>query len=265
MDVLGALAALILDFMASAPGVPGVLLYTLVASIPLTLLHEMGHALVARRRLRSEVRVVVGTSGRLAELRLFGVSVSLRALARPGCVAGYAQYDATYATRRDVALIALGGPAASLAGFGICAWALAVAPDVGIAHGALWALTLGGAVASVVNLVPMTLRERRDGPIVRTDGRIALDCLRAARTTTPRREPAARRKRATSAATPGIASTTTGHLPLRGRGGAALGGEPVTRTSVPAMADDDLARRARRLATNRGRSIPPPSRRYDWR
>jgi hypothetical protein len=36
------------------------------------LVHELGHAAVARRRLCSEVRVVVGDTGQLGELRVLG-------------------------------------------------------------------------------------------------------------------------------------------------------------------------------------------------
>jgi hypothetical protein len=258
MDLLVALAALIDGFMGSALAMPAEILYVLVATIPLTLLHELGHGLVARRRLGADVHVVVGTSGRLADLRLCGVSVSLNALAHPGRRSGYAEIHASYATRRDVALIALGGPAASFAGFVLCAWPLSLVPDDGVLHDALWTLTAGGVFAWGLNLVRMTLREGRDGPMLRTDGRIVLDCLRAPRTTTP--GPAAvPRARATSTATPSVVSTA-GHLPLRRRGGAPLGVEPITRTSFPDMADDGLARRARRLSANRGRSVPPPNR-----
>jgi hypothetical protein len=57
---------------------------------------------------------------------------------------------------------------------------LSVASSAGVLHDALWAATLGG-VFGVLNLVPLSLRERRDGPTVRTDGRLALDALRVAR------------------------------------------------------------------------------------
>jgi hypothetical protein len=47
------------------------------------------------------------------------------------------------------------------------------------------------------------------------------------------------------------------HDPLKGRRGAVLGVEPVQRTTAH-DADDDLARRARRLNANAWRSVGPP-------
>ena len=157
------------------------LVYLFVAGIPLTLLHELGHALVARRRLGSDVQVVVGTSGRLADVRLFGVSVSLNALTHPGRIDGHAVVDVAYATRRDIALSALGGPAASFVGFTICAATLSLAPHAGAAHDALWTLTLAGALVCSLNLVPVTLREHGGGPAISSDGGIVLDSVRAPR------------------------------------------------------------------------------------
>jgi hypothetical protein len=95
-------------------------------------------------------------------------------------VDGVAEFDATDATARDVLLIALAGPAASLVGTMLTAWALSACSPSGVLHDLLWAATLGGAFA-VLNLVPITFQEQRDGPPVRTDGRLALDALRVAR------------------------------------------------------------------------------------
>jgi hypothetical protein len=48
------------------------------------------------------------------------------------------------------------------------------------------------------------------------------------------------------------------HEPLRGQDGTPLGVEPLARTAAPDVADSGLARRARRLGSNRWRSVPPP-------
>lgn len=48
------------------------------------------------------------------------------------------------------------------------------------------------------------------------------------------------------------------HPPLRGRDGTALGVEPIARSSEAEPVNDELARRARRLAKNAWRSTPPP-------
>jgi hypothetical protein len=89
-------------------------------------------------------------------------------------------FDASRATIRDVLLIALAGPAASLAGTVISAWALSAASPPGVVHDLLWAATLTG-VFGVLNLVPLRLQEGRTGPTFRSDGRLALDALRLAR------------------------------------------------------------------------------------
>lgn len=56
---------------------------------------------------------------------------------------------------------------------------------------------------------------------------------------------------------PALAKVT--HLPLRGREGVALGVEPIARPTEPDVVNDELARRARRLARNDWRSTPPPA------
>jgi hypothetical protein len=48
------------------------------------------------------------------------------------------------------------------------------------------------------------------------------------------------------------------HDALRGRDGAHLGVEPLSRAGQPEPGESGLARRARRLGQNRWRSVPPP-------
>jgi hypothetical protein len=81
---------------------------------------------------------------------------------------------------RDVLLIAVSGPAASLLGTVLSAWALSAAAPSGVLHGLLWAATAAGVVG-VLNLVPLSLRDRRDDPPIASDGRIALDAARVLR------------------------------------------------------------------------------------
>jgi len=50
----------------------------------------------------------------------------------------------------------------------------------------------------------------------------------------------------------------TRHEPLRGQDGSPLGVEPLRRTAAPDPEDSGLARRSRRLGSNRWRSVPPP-------
>jgi len=77
------LAKVAYDFMQSRPGTLLWLLYWVAAAIPLTFLHELGHALVAQRRLGGEVAISVGTAGKVAELRLAQIKVSVNALFDP--------------------------------------------------------------------------------------------------------------------------------------------------------------------------------------
>jgi hypothetical protein len=180
VDVLYDLAAAFVRFMDSSPGLPLSLLYLAAAGVPVVLLHELGHAVAARRLLGGEVKVAVGTAGKLADLRLGQLALSVNAVSHPGSAAGVAEFDASRATARDVLLIAVAGPVASLAGTALTAWALSAVPGPGVVFNMLWAATAAGA-ACVLNLVPLTLQERRGGAWLRTDGRVALDALRVAR------------------------------------------------------------------------------------
>ena len=174
------IAEAVVRFMDASPGLPILLLYVAVAGIPVVLLHELGHALAAVRLLGDEVQVSVGSTGELARLRLGQISVSLSALSHPGEAAGVAEFDASRATARDVLLIAVAGPAASLLGTVLTAWALSAAAPSGVLHGLLWAATSAGVVGGL-NLVPLSLRDRRDAQPIASDGRIALEAARVLR------------------------------------------------------------------------------------
>lgn len=157
-----------------------VVLFILVGAIPVTLLHELGYALAARALLDAPVSVTVGSHFKLAQVRLGEISVSLNAIASPTRVAGSATFDVSRATARDMLLIALAGHAASAAGLVVAVLALGALPDHGIAHGVAWAAVLT-SVFGVLNLIPITLQERRGGLDAQTDGRLALDAARVLR------------------------------------------------------------------------------------
>jgi hypothetical protein len=180
VDALYRLADAIVHFMDSSPGLPISLLCIAIAALPVTLLHELGHAVAARRLLGSDVQVSVGSTGKLADIQLGQIALAINALSHPGRASGAAEFDASRATARDILLIALAGPAASLVGTVLTAWALSAASPSGALHNLLWAATAAG-VFGVLNLVPLSFQEGRDGPSVRTDGRLALDALRVAR------------------------------------------------------------------------------------
>jgi hypothetical protein len=184
----------------------------------------------------------------------------INAFARPDRAGGLATFDASRATPRDMLLIALAGPAASLVGFVVAAWAMSGAPH-GLLRDLLWAAT-GDSAFAVLNLVPLTLSERRGGSALRTDGRIALDALRVERFARGRPDTRSRR-----AVNPAVATQPAsrskppaGHHPLRGQRGAPLGVAPLPRAGDRERADDEMVRRARGLAANESRSIPPPGR-----
>jgi hypothetical protein len=183
-DPLYAIAQAIVDFMNSGPSLALVLLYILVAGIPATALHELGHALVARQRLGIPVNVVVGTTGRIAQLQLGQISMSINALGSPARVGGSATFDASRARARDILLIALAGPAASAVGVLLSVVLLRAAPASGFVHDVLWASVLFGVFAVVLNLIPFDFTEGRDGHGAQTDGGLALEAaltLRALR------------------------------------------------------------------------------------
>jgi Zn-dependent protease len=155
--------------------------FILGASVPVTCLHELGHALVAQRRLGGEVAISVGTAGKVAELRLAQIKVSVNALFDPARAGGYATFDAQRATARDVLAIALAGPLVSLIGTVVTAWLLSEAPSSGALHDLLWALTFNGASFAVFNLVPFKVQGRGKARPTYSDGLLALDALRLMR------------------------------------------------------------------------------------
>jgi Zn-dependent protease len=180
MDLLYDAAYALHSFMGASPGFPLFLLYIAIAAIPATLLHELGHAIAARRLLDSEVSVEVGTVGKLARLRLGQIETTLNAVSLPGQLGGAATFDASRATARHVFWIAIAGPLASVAVTIVAGALYAAAPPSGVVHDFLWGAVLGG-VAGVLNIVPLKLQEKRNGPVLRSDGWLAVDALRIVR------------------------------------------------------------------------------------
>jgi hypothetical protein len=180
MDLLYDAAGALYRFMEASPGFPVSLLYIAIAAIPVVLLHEFGHALAARRLLDTQVGIEVGTVGELARLRLGQIETTINAISLPGRVAGAATFDDSRATAHQVFWIAVAGPLASVAGTIIAVALYSAAPASGVVHDFLWAAVAGG-VFGVLNVIPLKYQEKRTGPVLHTDGRLALDALRVAR------------------------------------------------------------------------------------
>jgi hypothetical protein len=185
MELLRTILAAIDDFMKSGPGLPATLAYLTIAAVPVTLLHELGHAVVAMRRLREPVLVSVGSTGQLLRARVGRLTMTVNALGNPAQPGGFAAFDAARASARDIILIALAGPIASLLGAAIAAVAYSAAPTTGPWHDLLWALTFSGVGSVILNVVPFEIEQRRGGLRLRTDGRLALDAARAVRSMPP--------------------------------------------------------------------------------
>ena len=180
MDVLYALAEAIVNFMDSSPGLFGVLVYSLLVGAPIILLHELGHAVVAVRRLGADVEVTVGNAARLAQLRLGQVNASIFALRSPLGPAGSASFEASRASARDIVWIALAGPFVSAVGLVLVILCFTAAPAEGFVHDLLWVAVLP-SFWGVLNLIPFKFDDRDGSLPFESDGRMALDALRVIR------------------------------------------------------------------------------------
>lgn len=165
------------DFMDGLPSIPLMLAIALATAPLLALFHELGHAVVAVSRLPGRVHVTVGGEDSLISFELGRIAVSLHPLVLPWRFDGVCAYETESESRVDAIVIALAGPAASLA-VGISGFAL-----VGAVTMASW-LEIFIAVASfnsvgmaIICLVPMTLTDTR-GTTLRTDGANVLAALR---------------------------------------------------------------------------------------
>ena len=177
VDALYLAAGAIVEFMNAGPPILLSLVLLLVVGIPVTLVHELGHAVVARLRLGSAVDVVVGSAGKAAEMHLGDVKVRVNAPASPLRAGGSATLSSSRATARDVLLIAAAGPAASAAGALVTGWWFA-RPAPGLVRDALWVATLAGVLACL-NVIPLKIQERLGEAPIRTDGQLILDAARA--------------------------------------------------------------------------------------
>jgi hypothetical protein len=188
MVTLSGVGPAIQRFVGSGPHAPALFGYLLVAAVPVALLHQLGHAMVAARRAGGPVGVSLGSTRHLLRSQLRRVRLTASLLAPSAPAGGPGSFDAARASASDLALIALGGPIASLAGFAAAACGLASSAGHGSLHDLLWAVTVVGFVA-VLSVLPLELKERTSGAHLRTDGRVALEAMRAKRSLGPPASP----------------------------------------------------------------------------
>jgi hypothetical protein len=181
MSSLPALGSLVQRFVDPAPGMPLVLACVLAMAVPVALLHELGHALVAARRLGGSAHISLRGTGALVRVRLRRLTMVVAALPHSAGMPGYRTLEESRASARDLLLVALAGPAVSLLGFTLAALALSSARVTGVAHDSLWAAAATNLLAALLTLTPLELQGRRGAPKLRTDGRVALLAVRAGR------------------------------------------------------------------------------------
>lgn len=172
----GSAAWLFGHFGAQDSGVVPDLVAFVVAGRAALLLHELGHALAARRRLRSEVALRVGRRGTPLTFEVGGVRTRLHLLDVAG-ETGAVEADASHGSADDMAWIALAGPAASLAGLAAALLPLtATSTEAGLWHSLFWWFAIANLIG-VLNLLPFRFQPDRGSPPVPSDGRQLADAL----------------------------------------------------------------------------------------
>jgi hypothetical protein len=157
-------------FMDSGPGLSAWLIALPVMLPLIVFLHELGHAVVARRLLGGEVLAVVGSEEHGAvRFRLAGIDFSISPLVAIAGRGGYCRYHGFPSARETIA-ISLAGPGATALGLAV---AVAALPQTsGLVHDLMRLTIFWSATGLLASLVPLTTTH---GP---NDGRTALDAAR---------------------------------------------------------------------------------------
>ena len=90
----------LIDRFTSIPGMPALLLYLAAAAVPVILLHELGHALVASRRLGGPVHISVVGTGTLLSIRIKRIRLDVSALSHAAEPPSPTSLDAVRASAR---------------------------------------------------------------------------------------------------------------------------------------------------------------------
>ena len=176
-DALYGPAAAVVSFMDAGPGFPQMLLYIALAAIPVTLLHELGHALAAQRLLETPRQRRRGLSrpARSARARQDLRVAECARLPRPrrglGDLRRLSGTGVRHPAHRPRRPRGVGHRARDLPRDAAPFTGRRLAP-----RSALDGTLL--SVVAVLNMIPFTYQERRDGPRLQTDGRLALDAAR---------------------------------------------------------------------------------------
>jgi hypothetical protein len=177
--VEGVLTALA-DAMNGGPGFPWWIAWIALISLVVTAIHESGHLVAALWTGQEHVALRIGSFGGLIDQRLGALRADVALVGVPWRSSGDVSFDAAQTTARQMLVIALAGPAASLAGAGGTAWISASTRSSSVSEFFAMA-TVAGVFAGLLNLIPMTLTQgtrRNPGARVATDGRHARDALR---------------------------------------------------------------------------------------
>jgi hypothetical protein len=143
----------------------------------LSLLHELGHGLVAAARVPGQVAITIGGLQPFLTFHVGRITASLHPLMLPWRFDALCRYEKECESRTDAILIALAGPAVSIT-TGLAAWAiLRATPGATMLDAVLGIAAFMSIASAIVCLVPMTVTDTR-GQRLRTDGACVLGALR---------------------------------------------------------------------------------------
>lgn len=171
------------DFLNEQPGLVAYVALTVLLSVPLLLIHELGHAAAAKLLGARDVFVLAGGASPGVERNIAGIPTRVTPAARPWRFDGLMTFDPTGISHFGVTLIALAGPLASFAAAALTGLLMGERNPGSLLDDALAVATLNGCLGGIVSLLPITVTDSVDParPALALDGRVALDAFRMAR------------------------------------------------------------------------------------